>query len=830
VSTTAIVLGAGVGGLSAAVALRRAGIDVTVVERAPELRAAGFGLSIQSNAISALRTLGIGLDKDLLRVGGRVTTFTLRTPDGGLLRRLEMASTDDAVGAPSVVLARRDLHAVLVKAAGVDLRVEVGADAASFDSGDDGVVLRLADGRELGADVLIGADGINSMVRAQLHGATAPRAGGFVCWLALAPFRHRAVALGESVHYWGRGMRFGVHDIGHDNTYWWATMTADPDLAANWPYGKDDLARRFRTWAPEIGETIDATTGGDILALPAQDRPPLLWWGRGRVTLLGDAAHPMLPSLGQGANSAIEDAVVLAHALAQHSDPTTALRVYEQRRIPRTTALVDGSQALGRFEQATSRAVCTARDRFVRHAAEKQLLTTMSKSMIWPGFGDTQQCAPVPRPLSPLERWHWTIDQAAPLHICSSVRINGRIDTAAIRHALDALPRRHPVLRAAIRSEAGSNPRFVPADLRPIPLRLVDDGSWQSEIDRQLRDRFEPDTPLLRATLIGVAPDVHDFVLTSTYSIADGVTLVSLTRQVLQLAAGGAPDWSPEIATLPGPEHLVPRHFRGIQGKGRGVVRLAADAIRDCRRSPTRLSPEIVVPAEERVTRVAHRTVDGAEFRTLQSECRRRYLRCESVVGAALAMAAGADIGAVEANLTIGVSVPFRDHLAEPLGAETVGSFQALLTVPADHRPGQTLWQAAQSFDARLRNGIRRRHHLAALGTLGLLTPKTPAKADGVVTLLDSRGPGNVCMTLFDLTDFPTHIGDWELSAVQLVSGISISGYAMLTAATGPDELALNLGYVDGIIAPGRAETLIENTTAALRKAVSEAFMTVGEH
>ena len=373
---SAIVLGAGIGGLTAAVALRRAGVDVTLCERAPEPRAAGFGLSVQSNAMAALRTLGIGLDEELLRVGGRVTTFSFRAADGALLRRLEMAATDASLGAPSVVLARRDLHAVLRHAAGSDLRVEAGVAAVGFDQCEDGVRLRLVDGRQLCADVLIGADGINSTVRAQLHGAAVPRPGGFVCWLALAPFRHPAFAQGESAHFWGRGMRFGVHDIGHANTYWWATMSTDPDLAAHWPYRKADLLRRFRAWAPEISEIISGTTESAIFALPAQDRPPLSRWGRGRVTLLGDAAHPMLPSLGQGANSAIEDAVVLAHALATHSEPETALRAYERRRLPRTTALVDGSRSLGRIEQTTNLAVAAARNRFVRHTSEKQLLAS----------------------------------------------------------------------------------------------------------------------------------------------------------------------------------------------------------------------------------------------------------------------------------------------------------------------------------------------------------------------------------------------------------------------------------------------------------------------
>ena len=196
--------------------------------------------------------------------------------------------------------------------------------------------------------------------------------------------------------------------------------------------------------------------------MPAQDRPPLSRWGRGRVTLLGDAAHPMLPSLGQGANSAIEDAVVLAHAVATHSDPETALRTYERRRLRRTTALVDGSRALGRIEQTTNLAVTTARNRIVRYTREKQLLATMTKPMIWPGFGDEPRFGPTPRPLSSLERWHWTADQAAPLHIASSVRISGRVDADTIRAALDALVHRHPILRTAIRSDGGIEPALRP--------------------------------------------------------------------------------------------------------------------------------------------------------------------------------------------------------------------------------------------------------------------------------------------------------------------------------------------------------------------------------
>ncbi|HME74164.1 MAG TPA: hypothetical protein VKI00_00445 [Mycobacterium sp.] len=348
-----------------------------------------------------------------------------------------------------------------------------------------------------------------------------------------------------------------------------------------------------------------------------------------------------------------------------------------------------------------------------------------------------------------------------------------------------------------------------------------------NEIDHELRNRFDLDGPLLRATLITVDTGVRDLVLTSTYSIADCVTVISFTRQVLEFAADASTGWVPERSMTSGAEKLVPEAFRGVRGKGRALARLASDAVRDRRRVPVRLAPEAWVPPRERFSRLAHRSISGAEYDALQAACRDRRILPEAAVGAALAMAAGADAAVVQANIGLAVSVPFRDHLAEPIDDDSAGSFQAMLAIPVAHVAGQSLWQTAEPFDAELRVGIRRRHHLSAMGAVSLLTPKTPANVGAVVKLLDSRGPGNMCLTFLDVSDFPTQIGAWKLSGVQFASGMSITGYAMLTAASGHDELALNLGYTEGIISSHRGETLIENTTAALRKAASEAIPTL---
>lgn len=814
---SALVVGAGIGGLTAAAALRRAGIDVVLCERGPELRAAGFGLSVQSNAMNALRTLDLGIDEELLRVGGQARSFTFRRPDGSDLRRVDVAAIDAELGAPAVAVSRKSLHDVLLAACGEDLRVELGADAVGFTETADAVQVEFADGRSLSADVLVGADGINSAIRAQLHGSQPPRPGKFVCWLALVPFAHPAIEPGASIHYWGRGMRFGIHDIGHGNVYWWATMTTTAEQAADWRHGKDDLLRRFASWAPEITDIITATPESDILALPAQDRPPLTAWGRGRVTLLGDAAHPMLPSLGQGANSAIEDAVVLAHALATHDAAETALRVYEQRRIPRTTMLVDGSRKLGRLEQTRNRAVIAIRDSFIAKGNEAKLQASLAEPMTWPGLGDPTPVAALPRPLSTLERWHWTVDQVAPLHIVSRVRVTGDLDADAVRAGLAALVRRHPMLHAVVRSDEGRDPRFVPVAMRPIPLREVTSGDWVAEADTELRTRFDAEAPLLRATLITAGPGVHDLVLTSTYTIADAVTVLSFARQVLELAAG-AGDWVAEVPAPPAPEALFPKPFHGWRGKRKAIARLAADGVRDLRVKPVRLGAGADVAPTQRFTKLTRRVVDGAEYQALLAACDERAVPVASLVAAALARAAGSDAGAPEAHFPVGVSVLFREQLDRSLTPAHTGAYQAMIALPTP--AGQPLWPTAIAFAADFARRIEQRQHLANLGGIGFMLPTTPAHPDKVVELLDARGPGNLCLTSLDTRDFPARIGDWEISGAEFVSGMSISGLMMLTVGLGTGELSLNLGYIDGLFSPERADALIDTVVEVLRSAV----------
>ncbi|MQY27758.1 FAD-dependent monooxygenase [Nocardia aurantia] len=812
---SALVVGAGIGGLTAAAALRRAGLEVVLCERGSTLRAAGFGLSLQSNAMNALRTLGTGIDEDLLRAGERARSASYRRPDGSVMRRVDVAPMEALLGAPAVVLARPDLHEVLLSHCGPDLRVESGAEVRGFTETADAVAVELADGRTLAADVLIGADGINSTIRARLHGAQPPRSGEFVCWLALARFDHPVVEPGESVQYWGTGQRFGISDLGDGRIYWWGTLTTTAELAAAWPHDKADLLARFTGWAPEIAEIISGTPEADILALPAQDRPPLPEWGRGRVTLLGDAAHPMLPSLGQGANAAIEDAIVLAHALATHDDAETALRGYEHRRIARMTMFVDESRKLGHLEQTVDPEVVAARDRYMSEPGEEGGRTRMLEPMTWPGLGDPEGGGTLPRPLSPLERWHWTVDRVAPLHIVSRLRVDGDLTAEAVRTGLAALVRRHPMLHAVVHSDEGRDPCFVPIAAQPIPLREATSGDWTAEIDTELRERFAAGAPPLRATLVTVAPGIHDLILTSVYTIADAVTILSFARQVLEFAAAGTTGWVPEIPALPGPEALLPSEFRGAEGKRRALERLRADAQRDGSRHPVRLAADAEVAPAQRFTRSVRRVVTGADYEALLAACQEHGVTPRSLVAAALARAAAADTGAPQAHHTIGVSVLFREHLERPLDDLRTGAYQAMLGLPIP--AGPSLWAVAAEFERDFAARVADRAHLAGLAGIEFLVPETPDRAGEVIERLDAHGPGNLCLTYLDTREFPDRVGEWRISGAEFASGMSISGMTMLAVGIGSDALSLNLGYIEGLLTAERAGNLSAAVTTALR-------------
>lgn len=355
---TAVVVGGGIGGVAAALALRRAGWTVRVLEKSTGGEV-GAGLSIWANGLRALDRLGVGATAR--SAGLRERGGSIRDWRGSLLLDVAAPGTRDLRGELGVVMHRRDLHVMLLDALGPGV-VTHGARVTVIETGEDGVTAVLEDGERVSGDILIGADGLHSVVRSWLHGYVPPRYAGYTAWRGIVPADGLRLLPGET---WGRGARFGHAPVPGGRVYFYATKNVSQGTRA--PEGeRAELMRTFGDWHDPIGAILSRVRENDILRNDVFDRPVLWSWGRDRVTLLGDAAHPMTPNLGQGACQALEDAVVLARRLEAVPSPTSALRAYEAERAPRANGFVTRSRRIGAIGQMSHPLAVRARSLLAR--------------------------------------------------------------------------------------------------------------------------------------------------------------------------------------------------------------------------------------------------------------------------------------------------------------------------------------------------------------------------------------------------------------------------------------------------------------------------------
>ncbi len=348
-----LVVGAGIGGLVFARALERAGFEASVFERAPSFAPVGAGILVQAGAMLALRRLG--LDDAVFAAGSEVTLGLGLTSTGKVLQSTPMGFLSDEVGARIVAIHRAKLHEIFVGAL-ERTRVSLGKQCVGFDDDGAGVTLRFSDGSSERGALLVGADGIHSAVRRQLFGDEPPRYAGYTSWRGIAP-RPPRIESGRVAEMWGRGLRFGYAAVDADTIYWFAVANAEEG-------GQDDDPRRavlerFGDFAEPVMALVEATPKERVFRTDICDRPPIASWSRGRVTLIGDAAHPTTPNLGQGGCMAIEDAVTLAHCLSTSDSHEAAFAAYERLRVARTSRIVEASWIFGRIAQLEG-AVSTA--------------------------------------------------------------------------------------------------------------------------------------------------------------------------------------------------------------------------------------------------------------------------------------------------------------------------------------------------------------------------------------------------------------------------------------------------------------------------------------
>lgn len=362
-----VIAGGGIGGLALAGALQRRGRPVLVVEARERIAAVGAGISLWPNALAALDDIGLG---DQVRAaGGTADAGGVRIPDGRWLRRMDAATLRDALGEPLLVIHRAALLEVLANAVDPDA-VRLGTAVQSVDPGPSEVTVHLADGSTLDAAAVIGADGVASAVARTLDPHLPRSYTGYTAWRGVAE-----CGLGghEPAETWGADGEFGYVPLGAARTYWFATqVTAEGERA---PHGElAYLSERFARWHDPIADLLGHTEPAEVLRHDLYDRRPLRRWAGGRVAVIGDAAHPMRPHLGQGGCQALVDAATLARTIDGSDDLPAAftrfesLRRREVRRVVRTSALV------GRALHAPSR---------MRPVVHRLAALTPQSALVW---------------------------------------------------------------------------------------------------------------------------------------------------------------------------------------------------------------------------------------------------------------------------------------------------------------------------------------------------------------------------------------------------------------------------------------------------------------
>ena len=360
-----LVAGAGIGGLTAASFLLQAGHDVEIYEQAPQLEEVGAGIQISANAMHALRMLG--LEAAITAAGVRPAAYVFRLHDTGEeIQRFALSDEHERLhSAPYTQLHRADFHALLAEKAR-SLKpdvVRLNKRVASFEEDAKGVTLHFTDGTSARGDLLIGADGLKSVVRKQIVGETPANYTGDAAWRITVPTERLPAGLiepamtlflgpgGHAVFYYLRGGRL-LNFVG--------IVETDEVLEESWtvklPWER--LKAEYQGWHPLVHTVIDAADRDQCFRWSLHNRLPIDNWSTARTTLLGDASHATLPYLAQGAVMAIEDGAVLMRALAQEASIASALQLYQRNRIPRTSRIVlQSSENRRRFHLGSQAAI-----------------------------------------------------------------------------------------------------------------------------------------------------------------------------------------------------------------------------------------------------------------------------------------------------------------------------------------------------------------------------------------------------------------------------------------------------------------------------------------
>ena len=359
------VIGAGIGGLTTAIALQQRGHEVTVFESATQLASAGKGIWVPTNALLVLDRLGLG--EAIANRGIVLDRIEVHDTNQGLLQELDLLPLQEEFGRRTLSILRSELQEELISTL-EDGSLHLGKRCRLVESIDSEVHVLFEDDTQITSDLVVGADGIHSVVRESVTPKTAPRSSGQTCSLGISNFQMPRGLLNTAREVWGGADRFGFSAVGSNQVYWYAPttraqvpkLTPDDHLAT--------LQSRYSLFPEPIPQLLEDTPMSSLVQVDLQDFDPLQQWHRDRIVLVGDAAHAMTPNLGQGGAQAIEDGLVLAQVLTNEQSLENALFAFERFRRRKATRLVKRARWLGRVAHWQHPWARTSRNLLMRSA------------------------------------------------------------------------------------------------------------------------------------------------------------------------------------------------------------------------------------------------------------------------------------------------------------------------------------------------------------------------------------------------------------------------------------------------------------------------------
>ena len=338
------IIGAGIGGLTTAIALKQRGHKVEIFETSPHFSKAGSGINLAINAMQIFKRLGVY--DDIVKAGNHSTSMVVSDSNLSVISKIDLKEAEQKYEAKTVAIHRATLHKILL-AHLKDASIHLDKKLKSLTQSDNHVDLVFEDGTTHTAAMVIGADGIHSAVRKSIFKNTTLRIAKQVCWRGITkitiPESHKP-ALNE---LWGRGKRFGFVHITDQEVYWYALANYKADYKLEFTNVK--LEKLFEDFNPLIGELIQSTDRDDIIINEMLDLKPISTWHYKNVCLVGDAAHATTPNMGQGACQAIESAYVLAQCLSEEQEVKKSFETYEKIRKKKAIGIVKDSWRVGKI-------------------------------------------------------------------------------------------------------------------------------------------------------------------------------------------------------------------------------------------------------------------------------------------------------------------------------------------------------------------------------------------------------------------------------------------------------------------------------------------------